>query len=63
MKEGTDRSTNSGTDAKRAVSDADDGRVEAVGTYETADAVVFYDTENPLAWVQTTAPVSLDEMA
>lgn len=50
MTDGTDRSTDSGTDAQHAVSKAD-GRVEAVGTYETADAVVFYDTENPVAWV------------
>jgi len=38
--------------------DAADG---AVGTYEADDAVVFYDTENPLAWVQTRVAVPLDE--
>ena len=33
----------------------------AVGTYEADDAVVFYDTENPLAWVQSRVTVMLDE--
>lgn len=40
------------------IADAADG---AVGTYEADDAVVFYDTENPLAWVQSRVTVPLDE--
>jgi len=41
-----------------APADAADG---AVGTYEADDAVVFYDSENPLAWVQSQVTVMLDE--
>jgi hypothetical protein len=37
------------------------GAVGAVGTYEADGAVVFYDTENPLAWVQSGVTVALDE--
>jgi len=37
--------------------------MDAVGTYETGDGVVFYDTENPLAWVQSASAVHLEEMA
>ncbi len=33
----------------------------AVGTYEADDGVVFYDTENPLAWVQSRVTVPLEE--
>lgn len=32
-----------------------------IEAYETDDGVVLYDADNPLAWVQSTAPVSLDE--
>ncbi len=35
--------------------------VEAVGTYEADGAVVFYDSENPLAWVQSQVTVTLEE--
>lgn len=35
--------------------------VGAVGTYEADDSVVFYDTENPLAWVQSGVAIPLDE--
>jgi hypothetical protein len=38
-----------------------DGMDGAVGTYEADDAVVFYDSENPLAWVQSRVTVRLDE--
>lgn len=41
--------------------DTDDAAVEGIGTYEADDAVVFYDTENPLAWVQTRVAVPLEE--
>lgn len=40
--------------------------VDAVATtesYETDDGVVFYDADNPLAWVQTTLVFELDEVA
>lgn len=35
----------------------------AVEVYETDDGVVFYDAENPLAWIQTDATVGLEEAA
>jgi hypothetical protein len=36
------------------------GRVES---YEVEEGVVFFDAENPLAWVEATRPVSLSEVA
>ncbi len=41
----------------------DDDRLETVESYETDDGVVFYDAENPLAWVETTRTLSLEELA
>ncbi|MFW6458355.1 MAG: DUF7331 family protein [Halodesulfurarchaeum sp.] len=38
-----------------AVSDAE------IETYETADGIVLYDAENPLAWLQSTAVVTLED--
>lgn len=35
-----------------------ESRVEA---YETEDSVVLYDALNPLAWVETTQTLRLDE--
>lgn len=32
-------------------------------TYETEEGTVFYDAENPLAWVQTDSAVVLSEQA
>ena len=37
--------------------------VQTTETYETEEGTVFYDAENPLAWVQTDVTVSLDELA
>lgn len=31
-----------------------------VEAYETEEGVVFYDADNPLAWVQTDTTVALD---
>lgn len=31
--------------------------------YETDDGVVFYDSENPLAWLQSDHAVELDSVA
>lgn len=42
-----------------AVSDA----VEATETYETDEGVVFYDADNPLAWLQSRDTVRLDDAA
>ena len=42
--------------------DADTGALDATGVYETTSGVVFYDTEEPLAWVQADNAVTLREM-
>lgn len=37
--------------------------VETTESYETEEGVVFYDAENPLAWLQAETVVDLDEAA
>jgi hypothetical protein len=37
--------------------------VETTEFYETEEGVVFYDAENPLAWMQAADVVDLDEVA
>lgn len=37
--------------------------VETTESYETEEGVVFYDAENPLAWIQAEDVVDLDEVA
>ncbi len=42
------------------------GQPEGTATieaYETDEGVVFYDAENPLAWVETTRTFSLNDVA
>ncbi|RQG90371.1 hypothetical protein EA462_08915 [Natrarchaeobius halalkaliphilus] len=34
-----------------------------IETYEIDDGVVFYDAENPLAWVETSETIPLAELA
>lgn len=34
-----------------------------IESYETDDGVVFYDAENPLAWVETSRAIVLSELA
>ena len=41
----------------------DDVDAQTVESYETDGGVVFYDAYNPLAWVEASAPVRLDELA
>jgi len=36
---------------------------DTVETYDATDGTVFYDSENPLAWVKTDQSVPLSEMA
>ncbi|WP_049923011.1 DUF7331 family protein [Halopiger djelfimassiliensis] len=50
------------------VMDRREPRSEPPGTatiesYETDDGVVFYDAENPLAWVETTRTLTLEDLA
>lgn len=35
----------------------------SIESYETEDGVVFYDAENPLAWVETSRTLTLSELA
>jgi len=37
--------------------------VQTTETYETEEGTVFYDAQNPLAWVQTDTTVLLTELA
>ncbi|SDQ42753.1 DUF7331 family protein [Natronobacterium texcoconense] len=34
-----------------------------IESYETEEGVVFYDAENPLAWVETSRTLTLEELA
>lgn len=34
-----------------------------VERYEIDDGVVFYDAENPLAWVEASRPLCLEDLA
>ena len=38
-----------------------DSTVEAVESYETEDGVVFYDAQNPLAWLKAKKALKLTE--
>jgi len=42
---------------------AEPAGVATVESYEVDGGVVFYDAENPLAWVETTQAVPLSELA
>lgn len=35
--------------------------IEFVETYDTDDGIVFYDVDNPLAWLESDSVVTLDE--
>lgn len=35
----------------------------SIESYETEDGVVFYDADNPLAWMEANRTVQLDEVA
>lgn len=55
----------------RVNDDATDGRepssepegIATIESYETEDGVVFYDAENPLAWVETSRTLTLEDVA
>lgn len=48
-----------GAEPEPAESDA----VRSTEAYETEEGVVFYDAENPTAWMQARATLNLKEMA
>lgn len=60
MVDGTDRTA--AQDSESGDRASEQSAVGGVGTYEADGEVVFYDTENPLAWVESTASVHLREM-
>ncbi|SDK26424.1 MULTISPECIES: DUF7331 family protein [Natronorubrum] len=56
------------TEVNDDTTDRSEPRSEPEGTatvesYETEDGVVFYDAENPLAWVETSQTLTLTELA
>ncbi|MFC7073320.1 hypothetical protein ACFQJ7_01095 [Halovenus rubra] len=56
-------SMDSSTETNRAVTEkTGDGSLDATGVYETASGIVLYDTEKPLAWIQSDNAVRLDEV-
>ena len=48
--------------ADRSEPRSDPEGTATIESYETEDGVVFYDAENPLAWVETSRAVSLSEL-
>jgi hypothetical protein len=40
-----------------------DATIESVESYETEDGVVFYDAQNPLAWLKAKRALELTEQA
>lgn len=48
-----------------AAVEEDDGpdEIASIESYETESGVVFYDADNPLAWMEANQPLSLDEFA
>jgi hypothetical protein len=62
MNDGTDREMARGSDTEPSTQPVEPEAVAAVGAYEEDDDIVFYDTENPLAWVQADRAVELEEM-
>jgi hypothetical protein len=63
MTDSSEPETTGSTDSGIRTAPGESEAVEAVGTYESGETVVFYDTENPLAWVQSRVTVALAEMA
>lgn len=55
------RSTDDGATHWRQPSDEPAG-VATIESYETEDGVVFYDAQNPLAWVETDRTLSLEDI-
>lgn len=41
------------TEGSAVEEQTDDGALEATGVYDVDGDVVLYDTENPLAWIQS----------
>lgn len=48
-------------DTTNGVESSSDDHEVAIETYETDDGIVFYDANNPLAWVETDRPITTAE--
>ena len=60
----TDVSTRVNDDATDEREPSDEpAAIRSIESYETDDGVVFYDAENPLAWVETSKPICLEDLA
>jgi hypothetical protein len=57
--DGSSESGGIDTQDDSAVSEA----IRSTESYETEDGVVFYDSKNPLAWMETDEAVDLDSAA
>jgi len=55
----TDDAYHCSADGGSVPTDAD----EPVGTYETEQGTVLYDAGNPLAWIESSVTVSMEEAA
>lgn len=55
----TSKSDSAGDRPEPMVTDA----IESTESYETEEGVVFYDAENPLAWIQVDGVVDLTDVA
>lgn len=60
MTDTTDGETAGSTDSDIRIRPGDREAIEAVGTYKSDGGVVFYDMENPLAWVQSRRSIELE---
>ncbi|QSW98565.1 DUF7331 family protein [Haloterrigena alkaliphila] len=56
-------STNADDTTDRSEPRSDHQGTATIESYETEDGVVFYDAENPLAWVETSRTLTLTELA
>ena len=56
-------STHADDTTDRSEPRSDPEGTETIESYETDDGVVFYDAENPLAWVETSQTFTLEELA
>ncbi len=55
--------TAGGDETGQGVETAGAEAIRSVESYEADDGVVFYDSDNPLAWLQSDDVVDLDDAA
>lgn len=54
---------NDEVDGKERSPSTEPAGTATIESYETDDGVVFYDAENPLAWVETSRAIVLSDLA